>query len=184
VALQQTTTLQGASINVCPPDQQALLTDAARPDPNISGTLSFAQWAGWYTYHALQVQVKKSMSHGFQIGGNYTWAKNIDIGSGAVAADQYTNSVTGLLWYCQSCRRGLSDTDVRNNITVDYLWNIPTAKSFAAPLKAILGDWQAGGILTIENGRPFSVLMDGDPLGGSPFNNAPIGFLARAATLV
>jgi hypothetical protein len=149
------------------------LTDAARPDPNISGTLSFAQWAGWYTYHALQVQVKKTMSHGFQIGGNYTWAKNIDIGSGAVAADQYTNSVTGLLWYCQSCRRGLSDTDVRNNITVDYLWNIPTAKSFAAPLKAILGDWQAGGILTIENGRPFTVLMDGDPLGGLTVQQHP-----------
>jgi hypothetical protein len=173
VALQQATTLQGATIFVCPPDEQAKLTDSVRPDPNISGTLSFAQWAGWYTYHALQVQVKKSMSHGFQIGGNYTWAKNIDIGSGAVAADQYTNSVTGLLWYCQSCRRGLSDTDVRNNITVDYLWNIPTAKSFAAPLKAILGDWQAGGILTIENGRPFSVLMDGDPLGGLTVQQRP-----------
>ena len=147
--------------------------DNARPDPNISGTLSFAQWAGWYSYHALQVQIKKAMSHGFQIGGNYTWAKNIDIGSGAVAADQYTNSVTGLLWYCESCRRGLADTDVRNNITVDYLWNIPTAMSFAAPLKAILGNWQAGGILTIENGRPFSVLMTGDPLGGLSVQQRP-----------
>ena len=173
VPLQPATTLQGATINVCPPSAQATLTDAARPDPFISGTLSFAQWAGWYTYHALQVQVKKSMGHGFQIGGNYTWAKNIDVGSGAVAADQYTNSVTGLLWYCQSCRRGLSDTDVRNNITVDYLWDIPTAKSFAAPLKAVLGNWQAGGILTIENGRPFSVLMDGDPLGGLSVQQHP-----------
>jgi len=173
VPLQPATTLQGATINVCPPSAQATLTDAARPDPFISGTLSFAQWAGWYTYHALQVQVKKSMSHGFQIVGNYTWAKNIDVGSGAVAADQYTNSVTGLLWYCQSCRRGLSDTDVRNNITVDYLWDIPVAKSFAAPLKAVLGNWQAGGILTIENGRPFSVLMDGDPLGGLTVQQRP-----------
>jgi hypothetical protein len=147
--------------------------DNSRPDPNISGTASFAQWSGWYSYHALQVQIKKAMSHGFQIGGNYTWAKNIDIGSGAVAADQYTNSVTGLLWYCESCRRGLADTDVRNNITVDYLWNIPTAMSFAAPLKAILGNWQAGGILTIENGRPFSVLITGDPLNGLSVEQRP-----------
>jgi len=173
VALQQATTLQG-TINVCDPIQQAkLLGDSSRPDPNISGTLSIANWSGWYTYHALQVQVKKAMSHGFQIGGNYTWAKNIDIGSGAVAADQYTNSVTGLLWYCEPCRRGLSDTDVRNNITVDYLWNIPTPASFAAPLKAVLANWQAGGILTIENGRPFSVLMDGDPLGGLTVQQRP-----------
>jgi carboxypeptidase family protein/TonB-dependent receptor-like protein len=148
-------------------------SDNARPDPNISGTLSIANWSGWYTYHALQVQVKKTMSRGFQIGGNYTWAKNIDIGSGAVAADQYTNSVTGLLWYCEPCRRGLADTDVRNNITVDYLWNIPTPASFAAPLKMILADWQAGGILTIENGRPFSVLITGDPLNGLSVQQRP-----------
>ena len=158
-------TPENTTISLClNPPNGIMLGDQDRPDPNISGTLSIANWSGWYTYHALQVQVKKTMSHGFQIGGNYTWAKNIDIGSGAVAADQYTNSVTGLLWYCEPCRRGLSDTDVRNNITVDYLWNIPTPVSFAAPLKAILGNWQAGGILTIENGRPFTVLMSGDPL--------------------
>jgi hypothetical protein len=147
--------------------------DSTRPDPNISGTLSFANWSGWYSYHALQVQVKKAMSHGFQIGGNYTWAKNIDIGSGAVAADQYTNSITGLLWYCDRCRRGLADTDVRNNITVDYLWNIPTPASWASPLKATLGNWQAGGILTVENGRPFTVLMTGDPLNGLSVEQVP-----------
>ena len=157
-----TPTPEGTTINVCP---DASLGQGTRPNPG-TGRFSFASWNGWYSYHALQAQVRKTMSHGFQIQGNYTWAKNIDIGSGAVAADQYTNSVTGLLWYCQSCRRGLADTDVRNNITVDYLWSIPTAASFAAPLKAILGNWQAGGILTIENGRPFTVLISGDPLGG------------------
>ncbi len=158
-------TAQGATINYCPKISFASedVGNNARPDPN-TGTLSYAQWAGWYSYHALQVQIRKVMSHGFQIQGNYTWAKNIDIGSGAVAADQYTNSVTGLLWFCQACRRSLADTDVRNNITIDYLWNIPTAKSFATPLKAVLGNWQAGGILTIENGRPFTVLISGDPL--------------------
>jgi Carboxypeptidase regulatory-like domain/TonB-dependent Receptor Plug Domain len=164
-------TPQGTTINHC--NGFTGEGDNARPDPNISGTLSIANWSGWYTYHALQVQVKKTMSHGFQIGGNYTWAKNIDIGSGAVAADQYTNSVTGLLWYCEPCRRGLADTDVRNNITVDYLWNIPTPASFAAPLKMILADWQAGGILTIENGRPFTVLVNGDPLNGLSVQQHP-----------
>jgi hypothetical protein len=173
VPLAPAPTAQGGTINVCDPKEQAKLGDSSRPDPDISGTLSIANWSGWYTYHALQVQVKKAMSHGFQIGGNYTWAKNIDIGSGAVAADQYTNSVTGLLWYCEPCRRGLADTDVRNNITVDYLWNIPTPVSFAVPLKAILGSWQAGGILTIENGRPFTVLVDGDPLGGLSVQQHP-----------
>ena len=164
-------TPQGTTINHC--NGFTGEGDNARPDPNISGTLSIANWSGWYSYHALEVQVKKNMSHGFQIGGNYTWAKNIDIGSGAVAADQYTNSVLGLLWYCEPCRRGLADTDVRNNITVDYLWDIPTPASFASPLKAILGNWQASGILTIENGRPFTVLVNGDPLNGLSVQQHP-----------
>jgi Carboxypeptidase regulatory-like domain/TonB dependent receptor/TonB-dependent Receptor Plug Domain len=163
-------TPQGTTINHCKGFTGE--GDNSRPD-TFTGRFSFANWSGWYSYHALQVQVKKVMSHGFQIQGNYTWAKNIDIGSGAVAADQYTNSVTGLLWYCQSCRRGLADTDVRNNITVDYLWNIPTPASFAAPLKATLGNWQAGGILTIENGRPFTVLISGDPLNGLKVQQHP-----------
>jgi hypothetical protein len=170
----QPTTFQGAKINYCDHTKDSpALGDHDRPDPNISGTLSIANWSGWYTYHALQVQVKKAMSHGFQIGGNYTWAKNIDIGSGAVAADQYTNSVTGLLWYCEPCRRGLADTDVRNNITVNYLWNIPTPASFGAPLKVAFANWQASGILTIENGRPFSLLVDGDPLNGLSVQQRP-----------
>jgi hypothetical protein len=29
----------------------------------------------------------------------------------------------------------------------------------------ILGDWEAGGILTIASGTPFTVLVQGDPLG-------------------
>jgi hypothetical protein len=155
--------------------------DNSRPD-TYTGRFSLASWTGWYSYHALQVQVKKAMSRSFQVEGNYTWAKNIDIGSGAVAADQYTNSVTGLLWYCQSCGRGLADTDARNNITVDYLWNIPTPASFAAPLKAILGNWQAGGILTIENDRPFTVLISGDPLNGLKVQQHPDRIIGPGCT--
>jgi hypothetical protein len=172
-ALVPTLTPEGTTIGVCPGSNSGGNDPSiSRPDPN-TGRFSFAQWSGWYSYHAMQVQIKKVMSHGFQITGNYTWGKNIDIGSGAVAADQYTNSVTGLLWFCQACRRGLSDTDVRNNITVDGLWNIPIAASFASPLKVILGNWQAGGILTVENGRPFTVLMSGDPLGGLKVQQHP-----------
>ena len=72
---------EGTTINVCP---DASLGQGTRPNPG-TGRFSFASWNGWYSYHALQAQVRKTMSHGFQIQGNYTWAKNIDIGSGAEA---------------------------------------------------------------------------------------------------
>jgi hypothetical protein len=105
------------------------------------------------------------MSRSFEIGGSYTYSKNMDTGGGSVASDPFRNSISSLLWFCKSCRRGLSDQDQRHNITIHYEWDVPTPSSFNAPLKAILGDWEAGGIVTIASGTPFTVLVAGDPLG-------------------
>jgi hypothetical protein len=73
--------------------------------------------------------------------------------------------VSTLLWFCAACRRGLSDQDQRHNLTINYLWDIPTPSSMAAPLRAIAGNWEMGGILTIASGTPFTPLVTGDPLG-------------------
>jgi hypothetical protein len=48
---------------------------------------------------------------------------------------------------------------------MNYVWDLPTPKSFGAIPKAVLGNWEAGGILTIQSGTPFTVLIAGDPLG-------------------
>jgi len=131
------------------------------------GRTQMALFDGNYFYHGLQVQVKKAMSHGLEVGGSYTWSKNIDTGGGSVASDPFRNSISTLLWFCASCRRGLADQDMRHNLTANYVWDIPTPASFGGPAKAILGNWEAGGILTIESGTPFTVLVAGDPLGES-----------------
>jgi hypothetical protein len=136
------------------------------------GRTQQATFHGDYYYDAMQAQIKKTMSHGFQIEGSYTWAKGIDTGSGSAASDQYRNSISTLLPFCPECRRGLSDTDIRHNFTANYVWNIPTPASFEGPAKAILGGWETAGILTMESGTPFTVTIPGDPLGmnnGDPF---------------
>jgi hypothetical protein len=131
------------------------------------GRTQMALWDGQYWYNGLQVQVNKAMSHGLEIGGSYTYSKNMDSGGGSVASDPFRNSVSTLLWFCKACRRGLSDQDQRHNLTVHYQWDIPTPSSFGKPLKMVLGDWETGGVLTIASGTPFTVLLAGDPLGMS-----------------
>ena len=140
----------------------------ALPPPIINqqtGRTQMALWDGQYFYSGLQVQVNKAMSRTFEIGGSYTYSKNIDTGGGSVASDPFRNSISTLLWFCQACRRGLSDQDQRHNITVHYEWDIPTPSSFASPVKAVIGGWEAGGILSVASGTPFTVLIAGDPLG-------------------
>jgi hypothetical protein len=138
------------------------------PGPVVNqfmGRTQMALWDGNYSYDGLQVQVQKKMSHGIQVEGSYTFSKNIDDGGGSVASDPFRNSISTLLWFCESCRRGLSDQDQRHNLTVNYEWDIPTPSSFGAPAKALLGGWEAGGILTLASGTPFTVLLSGDDLG-------------------
>ena len=124
-----------------------------------------SNFAGYYDYNGLQVQVRKSMSHGLQLQGSYTWSKNIDIGTGSVASDPYRNSIDNLLWFCGPCRRSYTDDNIADNFTFNYVWDIPTPASFAAPAKAVLGDWELGGILTLQTGTPFTAQVSGDPLG-------------------
>jgi hypothetical protein len=153
------TSPQGSVINTCQNLPGSPIVN------NFMGRTQMALFDGNYFYDGLQLQVKKAMSHGLQVGGSYTWSKNIDTGGGSVASDPFRNSISTLLWFCAACRRGLSDQDMRHNLTANYVWDIPTPASFGGPAKAILGDWEAGGILTIESGTPFTVLVGGDPLG-------------------
>jgi hypothetical protein len=141
------------------------------------GRTQMAIFDGIYDYNGMQVQVKKAMTHGLQIEGSYTWSKNIDDGGGSVASDPFRNSISTLLWFCERCRRGLSDQDQRHNLTVNYVWDIPTPKSFGTVPKAILGNWETNGILTILSGTPFTVLIAGDPLGEN--NTDPYQFPDR-----
>jgi hypothetical protein len=158
-----TPTPQGGVVNICPPNGTGTGT-VINP---FMGRTQQATFHGDYYYDAFQSQIKKTMSHGFQIEGSYTWAKGIDTGSGSAASDQYRNSISTLLPFCPKCRRGLSDTDIRHNFTANYVWNIPTPASFGETANAILGGWEAAGILTIESGTPFTVTIPGDPLGMS-----------------
>ncbi|HTC63060.1 MAG TPA: TonB-dependent receptor [Candidatus Saccharimonadales bacterium] len=135
-------------------------------NPNM-GRTQMALWDGQYWYNGLQVQLNKAMSRSFEVGGSYTYSKNMDTGGGSVASDPFRNSVSTLLWFCKSCRRGLSDQDQRHNLTVHYQWDIPTPSSFGKPLKMVLGDWETGGVFTMASGTPFTVLLAGDPLGMS-----------------
>jgi hypothetical protein len=156
--------------NLCPdgstPNPAPPLTGCPWPVYNTNmGRTQMAIFDGNYYYNGLQVQFKKAMSHGFQIETSYTWSKNIDDGGGSVASDPFRNSISTLLWFCERCRRSLSDQDQRHNLTMNYVWDIPSPASFGALPKAILGNWEAGGILTIQSGTPFTVLVAGDPLG-------------------
>ena len=116
-------------------------------------------------YHALQVQVSKKMSHGFQVQGAYTWSRSIDTSSGATDGDQFRNGISSLMFFDRKLRRGPSDFNVTHNLVFNYVWDIPSPHSLSGPLAWSLGGWELGGILTLSGGVPFTAILGGDPLG-------------------
>ncbi|MGH9357663.1 MAG: TonB-dependent receptor [Terriglobia bacterium] len=135
-------------------------------------------WAGSSRFNALEAQVTKSMSHGLQVMGNYTWSRGVDDGSAPLVGDTFANSQPGLIWFDTALNRGESDFQVNQNLEIDGVWNAPSPKAGPAVAQWLLGGWQLGGIFTASSGIPFTPIMGGDPLG--QLNEQPFDVPNRA----
>jgi hypothetical protein len=129
------------------------------------GRMDTLQWTSESFYDGLQAVIEKRMSHGIQAQASYTWSKAIDEGDGARASDMYLNSIPGLFYFLPSYRRAVADFNIPQNLTINFIWQVPTPTSFHGPLAWTARGWQLGGIVTLHSGLPFTPLIGGDPLG-------------------
>lgn len=107
-------------------------------------------------FNALEVQLAKRMSHGFQAQGTFTWGKSMDTSSATVAGDAFGNSISSLNWFDMSLTRGLSDFNVGRTLVLNGTWDVPTPKSFSGPGRWLADGWELGMILTVSDGVPFT----------------------------
>jgi outer membrane receptor protein involved in Fe transport len=128
------------------------------PDPINPkfGSIRGMFYQGRSYFNALELQLAKRMSHGFQVQGTYTWGKSMDTSSATVAGDAFGNSISSLNWFDMRLTRGLSDFNVGRTLVVNGTWDIPTAKSFTGPARWITDGWELGLILTVSDGVPFT----------------------------
>jgi hypothetical protein len=129
-----------------------------------AGRITAGYWSGDSYYDALQVQVKKKISHG-SMEGSYTWGKSIDTSSSSLVGDEYTNSISSPLFFNPRLNRGLSDFNIAQNLEINYTWELGTQKSVSGLKAWTLGGWQLGGVLEASTGVPFTPGLGGDALG-------------------
>jgi hypothetical protein len=133
---------------------------------NVGG-IRFLSWPGSSSYNALQIGVKKQMSHGLQIQGSYTWGKSMDNNSGVIAGDTFGNGIGSLQWFDLKLSRAVSDYNVPRVLVVNASWELPTSKSAPLALGWAVNGWELGGILKVSDGPPFTATFGtsgGDPL--------------------
>ena len=118
-------------------------------------------------YNALETQLAKRLSHGFQVQGTFTWGKSVDTSSATLAGDAFGNSISSLNYFDMKLTRGLSDFNVGRTLVVNGTWEVPTAKSLSGPARWLADGWQLGLIVTLSDGVPFTPTYG---TGGDPAN--------------
>jgi carboxypeptidase family protein/TonB-dependent receptor-like protein len=135
-------------------------SNLARPFPKFGSFQTLAA-PSHSSYHALYLKVQQRFSRGLTFLSSFAWGKSIDNGSGVRTSDG--DSLTPSNNYNLELERGLSAFDFRRRWTTSWIWELPVGKGKRF-LKGggvpdyVLGGWQFGGILTMQDGFPFTVL--------------------------
>jgi hypothetical protein len=153
--------------NATPGDDPNLCAPPARINENY-GSVRGMFYEGQSYYNALETQLAKRMSHGFQVQGTFTWGRSIDTSSATVAGDAFGNSIASPSYFFNpKVSRALSDFNVARTLVINGLWELPSPKSITGPARFLTEGWQLGVIFTASTGIPFTPTFatGGDPNG-------------------
>jgi Carboxypeptidase regulatory-like domain/TonB-dependent Receptor Plug Domain len=148
----------------------------SRPNPYISNGFF------WYTegnssYNALQIDVNRRLTQGFQIRANYTWSKNLDNNSALTIAQ--ANNEPQMIMDRNDLRRdwGPSALNVTHQASFSAHYDLPFGKgqrwggNLSNVAENIVGGWQLNEITTLLSGLPFTPLMGSNRSGNGDTRN-------------
>jgi len=152
------------AVGYLPGGTQSSPVPSSTVNPNF-GRIPATLWQANSFYDAMQVDLVKRLSHGFQIHGAYTWGKSIDTLSATETNDAFPNGLFNPLYFDQSTTRGLSDFNVAQTFVLNFTWELPKPRIDSKFAAWALGGWQLGGLYKASTGQPFTPILGGDPVG-------------------
>jgi hypothetical protein len=138
---------------------------------NSGGTHAFLEEAtndGNTNYNALELSLKRQMSHGWGYQVSYTWAHNF-----SDFADNLTAGSTPQNAYDYEHEYSQSPLDQRHRFVASTLYHLPIGKGGLllnndSKAARFVGGWQVNAIVTLQAGLPFNVTaVDNSQTGGS-----------------
>jgi hypothetical protein len=165
--------------------------------PQYNATYTWDSDPGIASYHALQAQLRKTTSQGLTFLASYTFSKSLDEQSDPYGGTGIQNA------YNLRNSYGHSDYDIPDLFVFSAVYALPIGNG--KPLlsgsnravKAILGDWNLGTIVSLRSGTPFSCSSGGDtadvgggsqrcneianPYSGTNFVKSPSSWINKAS---
>jgi hypothetical protein len=139
--------------------QTVQLGQLLRPYPEWQTVASDGTAIGNSEYEALQTSLTKRFSGGVSLIAGYTWSKLMSDISDGVWAGAPSGTIRS--WYCVRCEHSPSTYDAPHRFTLTATGELPFGKgkmfgsTWNGFINAILGGWQANGILPLASGFPL-----------------------------
>ena len=151
-----------------PADLQQHRAERSWPTSNLARPFpQFGRHAGDERAESLELQralpqgCRSGSRSGLSFLSSFSYGKSIDNGSGVRTTDG--DSLTPSNNYDLELETGPSAFDFRQRWTTSWIWDLPFGQdrrflNRGGVLDCVLGGWQIGGILTLQDGFPFTVL--------------------------
>jgi hypothetical protein len=125
------------------------------------GAIMVTDSSGSASYHGLQTAIDKRLSHGMQGSLSYTWSRSIDDVTEPSGAE---GNVVFQDWRNLRGDRGNSGFDRRHRLVAHAVVDLPFGRQRrwlenGGALGALLGGWQASGIVSAQSGPYFDVTI-------------------------
>jgi hypothetical protein len=155
--------------------------DPYYPDPNYPdpfGSVDIKRDIGSSTYNALGISLEHRFSKGLSFQSRYTWSHSINDGSIGGGESNGPENVN-----CLPCDKGPSIFDVRNNVTVNAVYELPFGPgkplmNHTGAMGKAFGGWSLSSIGLWHTGHPLTVQMDlSGNIASGAFSGLPYTYL-------
>ncbi len=153
-----------------------------KANPSLANTWTWFS-EGNSSYHALQVDLRRRLSHGFSVRGVYTFSKALDDGD---SLNQTTaGNAPGLVSnpLNLAADKGLATYDARHVGVINVLYTLPFghgqayAHDYEGWRDSLVSGWTVSSIITAQSGFPFTPQLSYNPSNNGDTRNPVRPFL-------
>ncbi len=140
-------------------------TDLRVPYPGFNNNSAFYKAEGVSNYSALQLGVRKRLSHGLQVTAAYTWSHTLDMQSG-LGLFFNGNDPSNL-----HNSYGTSSYDRTHVAIFQYHYDLPNAVNGNTLLGKFTNGWALNGVTVFQSGQPYGGIDYSGAVGGIYYAN-------------
>ncbi len=140
-------------------------TDLRVPFLGFNNNSAFYRAEGVSNYSALQLGVRKRLSHGLQFTASYTWSHTLDMQSGLGLFFNGNDPFNLHNSY------GTSGYDRTHVWTFQYHYDLPNAARQTSALGKAVDGWALNGITVLQSGQPYNGYDFSGAVGGIYYAN-------------